>query len=163
IFLTARDPDALMLVMPSDHTIGDEAAFARAIATARRVAADGFLVTFGITADRPETGYGYIRRGAALAIDDAYRVGSFVDKPDRARAEAYIADGLHSWNSGIFLFPASLYLAELERELSETVAAVHTSVVAARGDLDFVRLDAAAFGRSISQSVDYAVMERTDR
>ncbi|HLY57183.1 MAG TPA: mannose-1-phosphate guanylyltransferase/mannose-6-phosphate isomerase [Stellaceae bacterium] len=162
-YLGATDPGALMLVMPSDHTIRDEAAFARAIATGREAAAGGYLVTFGITADRPETGYGYIRRGAPLEIDDVYRVDAFVEKPDRARAEAYIADGIHSWNSGIFLFPAALYLEELARYMADTAAAAVEAVAAARADPDFVRLDAAAFGRAINQSIDYAVMERTER
>ena len=112
--LTALDPEALMLVLPSDHAIADVPAFMAAVDCAAAAARAGRLITFGITADRPETGYGYIRRGAALAqIDGAYDVAAFVEKPDRARAEAYLAAGDYYWNSGIFLFPAAIVLDEL--------------------------------------------------
>jgi mannose-1-phosphate guanylyltransferase/mannose-6-phosphate isomerase len=161
IWLVQRDPEALMLVMPSDHTIKDKAAFAAALAVGRRAAESGRLVTFGITPDRPEIGYGYISRGDKLEIDGAFAVAAFVEKPDRARAEAYLAQGGYSWNSGIFLFPASLYLAELERFLPDTVAAVRRAVANSLADLDFVRLDGPAFANAANESVDYAVMERT--
>jgi len=162
IWLQQLDPDALMLVMPSDHSIADSAAFLAAVRTGAALAAGGRLVTFGITADRPETGYGYIKQGDALR-GGGFTVEAFVEKPDRARAEAYIASGDYSWNSGIFLFPAGLYLEELTRHFPETVEAVRASVTDAKRDLDFVRLDAAGFQRAASESIDYAVMERTDK
>jgi mannose-1-phosphate guanylyltransferase/mannose-1-phosphate guanylyltransferase/mannose-6-phosphate isomerase len=163
LWLTSREPDALMLVMPSDHTVKDREAFLAAIAIGRRAAAQGHLVTFGIEATRPETGYGYIRRGAALEISGAYAVEAFVEKPDRARAETYLAAGSYTWNSGIFLFPAALYLAELTRRLPDTVAAVREAVLGAGKDPDFVRLDPASFAAAENMSVDYAVMEHTDK
>jgi mannose-1-phosphate guanylyltransferase/mannose-6-phosphate isomerase len=163
VWLTRHDPAALMLVMPSDHTIRDLKAFARAVATAREAAESGRLVTFGIEATKPETGYGYIRRGAALEIDGAFAVAAFVEKPDEARARAYLASGDYSWNSGMFLFPAVHYLAELERRLPGTVAAVREAVETAAADLDFVRLGASAFAKAENVSVDYAVMEHTDK
>jgi mannose-1-phosphate guanylyltransferase / mannose-6-phosphate isomerase len=160
-WLQAREPDALMLIMPSDHVITDRAALLAAIAIAAELARAGRLVTFGIAPDRPETGYGYIRRGAALDVKGAYEVAAFVEKPDLARAEAYLASDEYSWNSGIFLFPVSLYLAELAATLPDTAAAVASAVAHAQGDLDFLRLDSVAFSRAANQSIDYAVMERT--
>ena len=93
-----------MLIMPSDHAIADHPAFLKAIEIGARTAAAGKLVTFGIEADRPETGYGYIRRGAAISQDGAFEVAAFVEKPDQARAAQYVASGEYTWNSGIFLF-----------------------------------------------------------
>jgi mannose-1-phosphate guanylyltransferase/mannose-6-phosphate isomerase len=162
--LADEDPNALMLVMPSDHAIGEPKAFDAAIARAAAAARDGALVTFGITADRPETGYGYIRRGAPLAgRDGCYAVAAFIEKPDRARAEAYLAAGDHYWNSGIFLFPAQLYLDELEKQAPEMVAGCRAALAGAQRDLDFLRLDKAAFTALRGQSIDYAVMEHTTR
>ena len=160
-WLKRLDPAALMLIMPSDHSIADPAAFRAALETGMAVARTGKLVTFGIAADRPETGYGYIRRGGALAIEGAYEVAAFVEKPDVERAKSYIASGDYTWNSGIFLFPVSLYLDELAARLPETRAAVEEAVAKAKGDLDFLRLDGEAFGRAANESIDYAVMEHT--
>jgi mannose-1-phosphate guanylyltransferase/mannose-1-phosphate guanylyltransferase/mannose-6-phosphate isomerase len=163
LILVASDPDALLLVMPSDHVVDDVPAFHAAIERAATAAATGRLVTFGIPADRPETGYGYIRRGAALqGAAGAYAVGAFVEKPDSARAETYLAAGDYAWNSGIFLFPATLYLAELERLQPDTVAACRRAVAAAKRDIDFLRLDKAAFAQAENKSIDYAVLEHTD-
>jgi mannose-1-phosphate guanylyltransferase/mannose-6-phosphate isomerase len=160
--LTATEPDALMLVMPSDHAIADLAAFYRAIDSAAAAARAGRLVTFGIEADRPETGYGYIRRGAPLdGVGGAFELGAFVEKPDKAHAEAYLAAGNFFWNSGIFLFPAKLYLDELQRLAPDTVAACRKALSAAKRDIDFLRLDREAFGKAESKSIDYAVMEHT--
>jgi len=159
------DPDALILLMPSDHSIRDVPAFHDAVATAAAAAREGgALVTFGITADRPETGYGYIRKGASFGeIDGCFRVAAFVEKPDRPRAERLLAGGDHYWNSGIFLFPAALYVAELERLHPEMVAQCRDALRLANRDLDFLRLDKDIFGAIKGESIDYAVMEHTER
>ncbi len=161
-WLAARDPEALMLLLPSDHAVQDEAAFLRAVTAGAAAAGRGKLVTFGIQASRPETGYGYIRQGAALAEAGVFAVDSFVEKPDRARAESYLAAGDYTWNSGIFLFPVSQYLAELARTLPDTYATVKAAVDHAKADLDFLRLDPDQFARAANESIDYAVMERTN-
>jgi mannose-1-phosphate guanylyltransferase/mannose-1-phosphate guanylyltransferase/mannose-6-phosphate isomerase len=160
--LAATAPDALMLVMPSDHAITETAAFKAAVARAAQAAKTGKLVTFGITASRPETGYGYIKRGQPLAgSDGAFQVAAFVEKPDRARAETYVADQAYSWNSGIFLFPVKLLLSELERLQPAMVGACRDALDKAKRDLDFLRLDREAFAQAPSNSIDYAVMEHT--
>ena len=162
LMLAATSPDALMLVMPSDHAIADLASFQSAVALAAETAAKGRLVTFGITASRPETGYGYIKRGKAIAgINGAFDVAGFVEKPDRARAETYVASGDYAWNSGIFLFPVALLLQELERLQPAMVAACKDAIGNAKRDLDFLRLDREAFAKAPSDSIDYAVMEHT--
>jgi mannose-1-phosphate guanylyltransferase/mannose-6-phosphate isomerase len=160
--LTASEPDALMLVMPSDHVIADLPAFHAALDRAAAAARAGRLVTFGIEADRPETGFGYIRRGAPLGdAAGAFEVGAFVEKPDRDTAEKYLAAGDYSWNSGIFLFPAGLYLQELQRLAPDMVAACRRAYTAAKRDVDFLRLDRDAFAQAENKSIDYAVMEHT--
>ena len=161
LWLGQREPDALMLIMPSDHAIADHPAFLKAIEIGAQAAASGKLVTFGIQADRPETGYGYIRQAAEIGQTGAYEVAGFVEKPDRARAEQYLASGDYTWNSGIFLFPVRTYLAELKARLPDTYAAVEAAVAGEKGDLDFHRLDAKAFALAENQSIDYAVMEHT--
>jgi mannose-1-phosphate guanylyltransferase/mannose-1-phosphate guanylyltransferase/mannose-6-phosphate isomerase len=162
--LADRDPDALLLLLPSDHAIADPAAFRAAVARAEAAAAAGWLVTFGMTPTRPETGYGYIRRGAALdGAAAAYRVSAFVEKPDRPTAEGYLADGGYLWNSGMFLMPVRTLLDELARLRPDVLAAARGAVDQARADLDFLRLDAEAFAAAPSASIDTAVMERTDR
>jgi mannose-1-phosphate guanylyltransferase/mannose-6-phosphate isomerase len=160
--VAAADPDALMLVMPADHLIEDEAAFRDAVATARELADAGWLVTFGIRPDYAETGYGYILRGEKLG-DGGFQVERFVEKPDLATAERYVAEGTYAWNSGMFLFRASRYLEELERHAPGIAAAARTAYARARSDLDFIRVDGDAFAASPSDSIDYAVMEKTDR
>jgi len=160
--LLGQDAEALLLVLPSDHAIADLAAFRAAVDRAARAARAGRLVTFGIQASRPETGYGYIRQGPAIAgAPGAYAVAGFIEKPDRARAEAYLASGEYSWNSGLFLFPAALYVQELERLQPATLAACRQALERARRDLDFLRLDQASFAAAENLSVDYAVMEHT--
>jgi mannose-1-phosphate guanylyltransferase/mannose-6-phosphate isomerase len=164
LLLAASDPDALLFIMPSDHAIGDPAAFAAALGRAAEAARGGALVTFGVTPDRPETGYGYIKRGAPLGGQEgSYEVAAFVEKPDRARAEAYLATGDYFWNSGIFLFPAGLYLEELSRRHPEMIAGCRAALDKAQRDLDFLRLDKAAFTALAGESIDYAVMEHTKR
>jgi mannose-1-phosphate guanylyltransferase/mannose-6-phosphate isomerase len=157
-----RDPEALLLVLPADHLISDTAAFAEAVTRAMPLAAQGWLVTFGIRPDRPDTGFGYIRRTEAID-DHGYRVGQFVEKPDQATAESYLADGGYDWNSGMFLFKASRYLEELATHAPEMLAAVREAHAQARTDLDFVRIDRDAFARVPENSIDYAVMEKTQR
>ncbi len=162
--IVERDPEALMLVLPADHLIRDERAFRAVVERAAEAASAGHLVTFGITPTAPETGYGYIQRGSALAgLEGVYGVAAFVEKPPRATAEAYLAGGEHFWNSGMFLFPVAAVLAELKRFEPAVVTACYRAIAAATVDLDFFRLDAAAFAAAPSTSIDYAVMERTDR
>jgi mannose-1-phosphate guanylyltransferase/mannose-6-phosphate isomerase len=162
--LTEAEPDALMLVMPSDHTIGDLAAFAGAVERAATAARAGALVSFGIAPQRAETGYGYIRRGGELeGAEGVFAVAEFVEKPGPEQALAYIASGDHSWNSGIFLFPAKVYLDELERLRPDMVAACRNALATAQRDSDFVRLGREAFAGCDSDSIDYAVMEQTRR
>jgi mannose-1-phosphate guanylyltransferase/mannose-6-phosphate isomerase len=162
--LIEADPAALMLVMPSDHTIDDAAAYRAAVERAAVAARAGFLVTFGVTPERAETGYGYIERGKALAgTDGAFKVARFVEKPDTAAAERYVASGEFFWNSGIFLFPAALYVGELDRLRPDMLGSCRRALSGAKCDDDFVRLDKAAFAECPADSVDYAVMEKTDR
>jgi len=159
-----RDSGALLLVLPSDHAVRDADAFARAIDVATATALRGGLVAFGITPDRPETGYGYISIGEALPEPKgAHRLARFVEKPDRLTAERYLAAGGYAWNSGMFLFPARLYLDELDRWQPGMRAACSEALGEAKPDLDFIRLERNAFGRCRSISVDYAVMEKTDK
>ena len=162
--LTETEPDPLMLVMPSDHTIGDLAAFADAVERAAAAARAGALVSFGIAPQRAETGYGYIRRGGELdGAEGVFAVAEFVEKPGPEQAQAYVASGEHSWNSGIFLFPARVYLDELERLRPDMVAACRNALATAQRDSDFVRLGREAFAACDSDSIDYAVMEHTRR
>ena len=156
-----RDADAVLLVLPADHLIGDTAAFAAAVEKALPLAEQGWLVTFGIRPDRPETGFGYIRHGEA--VGDGYHVDQFVEKPDLATAKSYVADGGYDWNSGMFLFKASRYLEELAAHAPAMLAAVREAHAKASVDLDFVRIDHDAFARVPDDSIDYAVMEKTRR
>jgi len=162
--LVEGDPAALMLVSPSDHQIDDVPAFHAAIGQAAAAARAGYLVTFGVTPERAETGYGYIERGKRLAeADGAFAVARFVEKPDAATAERYLKSGDFFWNSGIFLFPAALYLSELERLRPDMLAACREALGKARCDDDFIRLDKAAFADCPADSIDYAVLEHTVR
>ena len=163
IDLLAQSPDALMLVMPSDHVIGDVAAFLAAVEIAATAARAGALVTFGITPTGPETGYGYILQGAALdGVDGCFGVTRFVEKPDQATAESYLATGGYAWNSGMFLFAASAFLAEMRAHDPAIAEACDQAVQKGREDLDFFRLDATAFRSATKISIDEAVMEKTD-
>ena len=164
LMLGKHDPDALMLVLPADHLIGDVAAFHTAIRNAAGAALTGHLTTFGITAPTPETGYGYICKGAALEGNaSAHQVAAFVEKPDLKTAQSYIASGDYYWNSGMFLFRASDFLAELQAFRPDILDATREALAASVQDLDFLRLGATAFEACPSESVDYAVMERTSR
>jgi mannose-1-phosphate guanylyltransferase len=155
-------PDAPLLVMPSDHVIDDVAAFHAAIEAAMPLVEQGWLVTFGITPDKPETGYGYIRRGEAVTAG-VQKVDAFIEKPDLARAQAYLAEGNYSWNGGIFLFRADAYLAALERFEPDMLAAVRASLAGAAREGSMILPAAEAFLSARSESIDYAVMEKADR
>ena len=156
----ADGDDPLLLVLPSDHVIKNHHAFQAAIHTAEQAAAQGDLVTFGITPLGPETGYGYIRVDATSS-GAARPILEFVEKPNLASAERYLASGNYYWNSGMFMFRASRFLEELARYQPEMVAACREAVMLAKKDLDFIRLDSQSYAASPDNSIDYAVMERT--
>ena len=151
--------DALLLVLPADHVIHDVGAFQAAVRVAAAAAQAGHLVTFGVVPHSPETGYGYIQRGAAFA--GAWRIARFVEKPERAKAEEFLASGDYYWNSGMFVFRARRYLDELRLQAPGIASACELAFVAAQRDLDFMRVDAAAFAACPAESIDYAVMEKT--
>jgi mannose-1-phosphate guanylyltransferase/mannose-6-phosphate isomerase len=155
-----NDADPILLVLPADHVIRDVSAFQSAVVSGSAAAAEGKLVTFGVVPDRAETGYGYIRR--ASGDGPTYPVQQFVEKPDAATAKAYVESGEYYWNSGMFMFRARVYLAELKRHAPAMLSACEDAVAAATRDLDFTRLPAAEFGACPSDSIDYAVMEKTD-
>lgn len=164
LILAKADPGALMLLMPADHVIRETVAFRQAVGHAAAAARAGHLVTFGITPDAAETGYGYIRKGAALAsLPGSFAVARFVEKPDAATAANYVASGDYSWNSGMFLFQAGAFLGELERLEPELLAQCRAALETGKRDLDFLRLGSEAFAKARSVSIDYAVMERTDK
>ncbi len=153
-----RDRNAMVLALAADHRIPDSEAFSAAVASAMPDGEAGALMTFGVRPDRPATAYGYVRPGEKLAR--AFRVEAFVEKPERADAIRHMRDG-YLWNSGNFLFRADAFIAELDRLEPAVLEAVSAALSGARSDLDFLRLDEAAFARAPSISVDYAVMERT--
>lgn len=152
----------LLLVLPSDHAIGDAAAFLDAVWRAAPAAAAGWLVTFGIRPDRPETGYGYIRRGAALG-DGLFEADAFVEKPPRETAETFIAEGGHDWNAGIFLFRAGAMVEALATHAPDVLAGVRAALAAAHRDGTRLRPKASAFAPVPALSIDRAVMEKADR
>ncbi|RAP57500.1 mannose-1-phosphate guanylyltransferase/mannose-6-phosphate isomerase [Oleiagrimonas sp. MCCC 1A03011] len=156
---TREGADPLLLVLPSDHVIADEAAFREAVQAAVPRAEDGALITFGIVPSSPETGYGYIKAAPGEGVRAVER---FVEKPDAATAEQYLASGAYFWNSGMFLFRASRYLQELEKHRPEMLSACRDAFDKAARDCDFLRLDKDAFEACPSDSIDYAVMEKTD-
>lgn len=154
--------DMPLLVMPSDHVIGDVESFRKAIEAALPAAADGWLVTFGIAPEAPETGYGYIERGETIG-EGLHRVARFREKPDAATAAAYVADGRHLWNGGIFLFRRDAFLQALAEHAPQVLAAAEASVEARREAGRRVYPDRTAFAASPSISVDYAVLEKAER
>jgi mannose-1-phosphate guanylyltransferase/mannose-1-phosphate guanylyltransferase/mannose-6-phosphate isomerase len=162
------DPDALMLVLPADHVIDDRAGFQQAVADAVIAARAGYLVTFGIVPSGPETGYGYIQQGERLPVSEgqsaaAYHVQSFVEKPDRATAERYLAAGGYTWNSGMFVFTAGRYLEELGSHRPDILAAATAAWHKRAIDLDFCRPARAEFLACPAESIDYSVMQVTAR
>ncbi len=170
IMLEERVGDALMMLLASDHAIADQPGFLDAARTAAAAARTGALVTFGMTPRGPETGYGYIRQGGPWSAPGdgpgdgggCFRVERFVEKPAAAAAEAMLRDGGWLWNSGMFLFSVRDYLAELDRHRPGVVDACRAAVARGAGDLDFFRLDREAFAECPADSIDYAVMEKTD-
>jgi mannose-1-phosphate guanylyltransferase/mannose-6-phosphate isomerase len=158
----ANDAEATLLVLPADHLIGDTSSFAEAVGKALPLAEQGWLVTFGIRPEAPETGFGYIKRAEAAGAA-GFRVERFVEKPDAATAQKYVEAGDYEWNSGMFLFKASRYLDELQQHAPTIYAAGKAAFEKAKADLDFVRVDKEAFAASPDTSIDYAVMEKTTR
>src|SRR5579871_2168610 len=157
-------PDALVLLVPSDHVIERVDAFQAEIENAARAAEKGAIVTFGVRPTAPETGYGYIFGGAPIeGAPGCLKVERFVEKPDRAQAERYVANGNYFWNAGIFLFEAGMLLSELERLQPAIASACRDSVAKGRRDLDFVRLEEESFRKAPSLSIDVAVMEHTPK
>ncbi|MDR1661673.1 MAG: mannose-1-phosphate guanylyltransferase/mannose-6-phosphate isomerase, partial [Azoarcus sp.] len=159
--LAIRDgDDPVLLVMPADHVIADCAAFQQAIAEGARQAGDGALACFGIVPSRAETGYGYLRAGEAIAGSAAFDLAEFVEKPDAETAARYVASGAYFWNSGIFMFRASVWLAALAHFRPDIDAACRAAHAASTADADFVRVGREAFEKCPSDSIDYAVMEK---
>ena len=157
--LAADEGDGLLLVLPADHVIRDVAAFRAAVEGAAAAARADHLVSFGVVPRSPETGYGYIRRGAVEG--GAFRIAQFIEKPERERAVQFVASGDYYWNSGMFLFRARRYLEELDRYAPDIAAACRAAFAGAVRDLDFTRVDARSFEACRSDSIDYAVMEKT--
>ena len=164
LLLAEEDPEAILALLPSDHVVEDLDSFYAVFRAATEAAASGSLVTFGIPATRPETGYGYIRKGQPLAgLSGCWHIDRFVEKPDPATAEAYVASGDYAWNSGMFVLPVRTYLGEVERLQPELLRCCSDALHKASRDLDFLRLARASFVAAPSISIDYAVMEHTDK
>ncbi|MDP1934596.1 MAG: mannose-1-phosphate guanylyltransferase/mannose-6-phosphate isomerase [Nitrosomonas sp.] len=166
--LSQIDENALMIVLPADHVIDDQVAFAQAVETAKVAAQEDYLVTFGVVPSAPETGYGYIKAGTALSFATpialaAYQVQSFFEKPNRETATAYLQEGGYTWNSGMFVFTAKNYLQELQRHRPDIFAAVQKAWQEKTTDLGFILPGKDAFTASPSDSIDYAIMQVTDR
>ncbi|MCF8478863.1 MAG: mannose-1-phosphate guanylyltransferase/mannose-6-phosphate isomerase [Rhodospirillum sp.] len=164
--LLAREahPGALVLLAPSDHVIAKPEVFRQAVMDAVPAALDGRIVTFGIVPDKPETGFGYIKMGEAVVEGSkVHRVERFLEKPDLATAERMLAQGGYLWNGGLFLFQVDSFLVEMERHAPEILEGTRAALEAATTDIDFTRLDRALFEAIKGDSLDYAVMERTDK
>ncbi|WP_339886197.1 mannose-1-phosphate guanylyltransferase/mannose-6-phosphate isomerase, partial [Vreelandella maris] len=153
--------EAELLVMPADHVIKDETEFADAVVKGSELANQDKLVTFGITPNMAHTGYGYIKRGAAQGA--GYNVDAFVEKPDQERAESYLASGDYLWNSGIFLFKACVYLDALRQYAPDILDVCERAYAQRSEDLDFLRVDEDIFAQCRNESIDYAVMEHTQK
>ncbi|MDD2740270.1 MAG: mannose-1-phosphate guanylyltransferase/mannose-6-phosphate isomerase [Methylomonas lenta] len=160
--LCAASEDDILLILPADHVISNTAAFHSAIAQAEKLAQQDLLVTFGIVATEPETGYGYIKADKTQ-LGDGFKVAAFVEKPDQATAQRYIETGGYFWNSGMFAFKAGCFLRELEKFNPQMLKVCREALAAAKVDLDFTRLDKDIFLTCPSDSIDYAVMEKTDK
>lgn len=159
---TANGADPLLLVMPADHLIQNVPAFHEGLAKAKALAEEGWLVTFGIVPTCPETGFGYIRRGKKIG-DSGFAVASFEEKPDLETAKAYLKDGACDWNSGMFLFRASVYLDAMQKHAPAILEACRAAMSGVESDAYFLRPERAAFEACPSDSIDYALMEKTDR
>lgn len=154
--------DPVLLVMPADHKVENASVFAKAVERGAALSTDGHLVMFGIVPLHPETGYGYIKRGAEIADTEVFVVDKFVEKPDEATATNYLAHGGYYWNSGIFMFRASRYLEELQKYRPDILKACQDAFAGKTEDLDFLRFDEALFLSCPEESIDYAVMEHTN-
>jgi len=163
LYLVDKDPDAIMVVMPADHVIPDQAAFSDAVEQGADLAEKGYLVTFGVLAHKPETGYGYIRRGNEIDGTGVFAVESFVEKPDFDVAQEYTESSEYFWNSGIFLLRGDRWLEEIGKFRPEILQACQAAMASSKQDSDFLRVDKQAFISSPSDSIDYAVIENTDR
>lgn len=152
--------DPILLVLAADHYIADQTAFQQAVRAATCLAEQNKLVTFGIVPSRPETGYGYIQRGDSLEVA-GFNVARFVEKPDLARANDYLESGDYYWNSGMFMFKASVYLDALESFRPDILTACKSALGLGHKDMDFIRVDPVAFAACPDDSIDYAVMEKT--
>jgi len=156
----ADQPETVMLVMPADHVIQDVAAFQAAVNKGAQLAQQGYLVTFGIVPDSAETGYGYIQRSDVIDGHEALKIKSFVEKPDRATAEAYLASGDYYWNSGMFMMTAAVWLKEITQHCPEIYQHCEQAYRNGKQDIDFYRVDVEAFSKCPSDSIDYAIMEK---
>ncbi|MDJ0801379.1 MAG: mannose-1-phosphate guanylyltransferase/mannose-6-phosphate isomerase [Desulfobacterales bacterium] len=167
LYLARHSRQDDLLVLPADHHIEQPAAFHQAVAAGQGLTARNYLTTFGIVPTAPETGYGYIHKGKAFDTadggDQAAAIEAFVEKPDRQTAQTYLASGRYLWNSGMFLFRTDSILEEMQRLVPGILGACEQAVARATSDLDFLRLDPQAFGDCPSDSIDYAVMEKTSR
>ena len=164
LMIAEEDPDGILLLMPADHIVRDSSKFAEAVSRAVTAAQQDYLVTFGITPASPETGYGYIKRGRPLeGLSNIFAVERFIEKPDSATAAAYIAAGDYSWNSGMFMFKAKVILEELDRLEPEVLVHCRAALAQGKSDPDFLRLEETSFTKAKSISIDYAVMERSER
>ncbi len=157
-----QDPECVMLVLPADHLLGDVARFHDAVSRGRDHAIAGKLVTFGIRPASPETGYGYIKQGNAVS-EGVYAIERFVEKPQSETAEEYLSSGEYFWNAGIFMFTPGTYLEEMDRFQPEMLEYCRTAYEKAFRDMDFMRLDREAFEACPADSIDFAIMEKTDR
>lgn len=160
--LTLED-DPVLFVLPSDHLIDNTIALGNALKVARKVAAKGNLVTFGIVPDKPETGYGYIQQGSPIDKTDGYNVSCFIEKPTQKNAEKYLSDGGYLWNSGMFVFHAKQFLEEIGKHAPDVLKWCKVALDEKYYDMDFIRIDADAFLKNPKISVDYAVMEKTKK
>ena len=160
--LTAISEDDVLLILPADHVIEDVVAFQYAVNQAKTLAEQGYLVTFGIVPTEPETGYGYIKRSTEN-VGPAYTVASFVEKPNLETAQRYLKSGDYYWNSGMFAFKASSFLSELQKFNPVMLEKCQQALKRAQIDMDFVRLDKEIFATCPSDSIDYAVMEKTEK
>lgn len=160
--LSAKSEDDILLILPADHVIADTIAFHKAVGIAEGLAQQDLLVTFGIVATAPETGYGYIK-ASGTQVEEGFKVEAFVEKPDAATAQLYLDSGDYFWNSGMFAFKAGVFLRELERFNPQMLKVCREALAAAKIDLDFTRLDKDIFATCPADSIDYAVMEKSDK
>jgi mannose-1-phosphate guanylyltransferase / mannose-6-phosphate isomerase len=164
LIVADEDPEGIIVLLPSDHVVRDGESFAKSVALAAAAAQEKHIVTFGMAPTGPETGYGYVHRGVRLEkVDGAFRVQRFVEKPDLETAQGYVADGGYFWNSGMFVFRADVLIEDLAKHAPDVLTAARGALAKSKRDDDFVRLDTDAFAGAPNISIDYALMEKTDR